>query len=272
MRPGRDRRRRAGGATAPSPPATAGRRNPGPGGVAGGSAAAGGLVVAGDRGASVRGAGPGAGRAVRVGQPASQQPRRLGCWPVLGWLQTSPATAGSSGGAASGAEDQRDWRLLPGPVGGRAGAAGRPTAAPGPRAAGADLRRCDPAQPGTGCCGSPRHGTTWPPRWPAPATRRRSPSSPRCAHGPNRTANRAAGADQRRDHHGREGREPVAAVRVGDCLELLQPPPASAPPTTAPRRKPAVLSAAARARRARPGRARPRSRCSPAVGNPAASS
>ena len=65
----------------------------------------------------------------------------------------------------------------------------------------------------------------------------------------------------------------VEQVRVGDCVELLA---AAAARTRATadqtRQQPAVLPAAARARRPRRRTHPPRSRCSPAAGSPAASS
>ena len=74
--------------------------------------------------------------------PNSQQTRRLGVLAVLNWLRTQPGDSWQQRWQASGAEDQPDWRHLVGT--GRA----KPLPHLSPGAAGADLRRCDPARPG----------------------------------------------------------------------------------------------------------------------------
>ena len=96
--------------------------------------------------------------------PVSQQTRRLGVLAVLNWLQTHPGDSWQQRWQASGAEDQPDWRdLITDVAAGRRGQDGPPdtAAAPEPGAAGADLRRRDPAQPGLAAAlrpGAPRPG------------------------------------------------------------------------------------------------------------------
>ena len=105
--------------------------------------------------------------------PLSQRNRRLGLLAVLGWLREQP-----------GDSWQQRWarQRRRGPA--RLAAAGRhrprqTAAAPDPRAADADMRRCDPAQPGLAAAVHP--GAAQPGRRDGPHPRPpRSPSSPRC--------------------------------------------------------------------------------------------
>ena len=203
--------------------------------------------MAGHRGATVRGGRPGVGGAVRGGQPG--QPTQ----PAIGG-------AGGAGLATRAARPQlaaavaRQRRR--GPTGLAFAVGHRPrqaAAAPDPGAAGAVLRRCDPAQPGLAA--GVRPGPAQPGRRDGPHPRWRGVRrAHRAVSGPGRTAKPATGADQHRDHHGRQGRKrrggagrrlPRAACRRRAHARHRRP----------ARQQPVVLSGAARARRPRPGRA-----------------
>ena len=180
--------------------------------------------------------------------PLSQQTRRLGVLAVLGWLRAQPGDSWQQRWQASGAEDHPDWRLL----------VGTDRAKPLPHlslgAAGADLRRCDPAQPGLAAAVRP--GAAQPGRRDGPHPRRRGVRrAGRAVSGPGRTAKPAAGADQHRDHHGRQGRKRRggAGRRLRRTARRRRAHPRHQRPARA---QPVVLSAAARARRPRAGRAR----------------
>jgi len=204
--------------------------------------------VAGHPGTTVRSGGPGAGGAVRVGQP--QQPAQ-------------PAIGGA-GGAGLAARTAR--RLLAaalarqrrrGPTGLAIIGRHRPrraAAAPDLGAAGADLRRCDPARPGLAAAVRP--GAAQPGRRDGPHPRsgcvRRAH---RAVSGPGRTAKPASSADQHRDHHGRQGRNRRGGAR-GRLPRTAGHRRAHACHQLPARPQPVVLSAAARARRPRPGGAR----------------
>ena len=119
-------------------------------------------------------AGPGAGGAVRVGQP--EQP-------------TQPAIGGAGGAGLAACAARRQLAAAVarqrrrGPTGLAAVGRHRPrqaAAAPDLGAVGADLRRCDPAQPGLAAAVRP--GAAQPGRrdGPHPRSGARSPSSPRC--------------------------------------------------------------------------------------------
>ena len=71
-------------------------------------------VVAGHRGATVRGGGPGASSAVRVGQPAQPTQPAIGAAGGAGLAVEQPGDSWQQRWRASGAEDQPDWRLLVG--------------------------------------------------------------------------------------------------------------------------------------------------------------
>ena len=209
--------------------------------------------------------------------PASQQSRRLGVLAVLSWLATHPGDSWQQRWQASGAEDQSDWRDADHRRGRRTAraktAAGDAAAAPGPGAAGADLRRCDPAQPGLAAAFRPGAARVGHRDGPHPRRRGVRRARPGVHPGPGRAAKRAAGADPHRGHPRRQGR-PGRAVSVGDCVELLQ--------ITAGIRATSGSEAHAhsplfyqllRAHRVSSARTpRPRWRCSPAVGSRAASS
>ena len=208
--------------------------------------------------------------------PASQQTRRLGVLAVLSWLQTHPGDSWQQRWQASGAEDQTDWRdVITAAAAGRRRArtaAGDAAAAPEPRSAGADLRRCDPAQPRLAAAlrpGAPRAGRR---------------DGPHPGHSGVRRARRVV-------HAGRVGLQtgqqaltrvavilaakggPVAAVGVGDCVELLQVAAgmrATSGSRCTPTARCSINCCAATASWATTRR--PRSRCSPAAGSRAASS
>ena len=229
-------------APAVSPPPVAGsvkstRRATG-GGV---SAAAGRRVVAGHRGATVRGAGAGAGGAVRVGQPATANATGdWGCWRCWAGCVAQPGDSWQQRWRASGAEDQPDWRLL----------VGTDRAKPLPHLTSGLLVLI--------CAEVIRPGLDWLLRF--------APARHNLAAEMARTRDPAAFAELAALCQGRVGLQSqqqaltnvaiimavkggnVAAVRVGDCLELL----AAAARTRATNdrhaQQPVVLSAAARAR------------------------
>ena len=82
-----------------------------------------------------------------LGNALSQQTRRQGLVTVVSWLESQPGDTWQERWAASGAEAAPDWRdLVACWRSGRAGGTG--PGAHRPRAARADLRRCDPARAG----------------------------------------------------------------------------------------------------------------------------
>ena len=194
--------------------------------------------------------------------PGSQQTRRMGVLAVLSWLATHPGDSWQQRWQASGAEEHSDWRdadhhCLGWPVAGQHGYR-EAAATPEPGAAGADLRRCDPPEPELAAAFRP--GTTRAGRrdGPHPRPARRSPRSPR------RARRRRVGLQTGQQALARVAvilaakGGPVAAVRVGDCVELLQAAAEHARHLRlrGARPQPAVLPAAAQPRRAGPGRAR----------------
>jgi hypothetical protein len=178
-----------------------------------------------DRGDPVGGAGPGAGRAVHAGQPGSQQTRRLGVLAVLGWLQTHPGDSWQQRWQASGAENQPDWRVLV-----TVTAAGRSRSQV---AAGRQLPHLSPGLLVLICADVIRPSLGWLLRF-APARRGLATEM-----GRTRDLD-AFAALAELCTQGRVGLQtgqqaltrigvimaakggPVAAVRVGDCVELLQ--------------------------------------------------
>jgi hypothetical protein len=156
--------------------------------------------------------------------PVSQQTRRLGVLAVLNWLQTHPGDSWQQRWRASGAEDHTDWRDLITTV-----SAGRSRA----RAATGTLPHLSPGLLVLICADVIRPGLGWLLRF-APA--RRSLATEMA-----RTRDRAAfAALAGLCTHGRVGLQTgqqaltrvavilaakggqVTAVRVGDCVELLQ--------------------------------------------------
>ena len=157
--------------------------------------------------------------------PASQQTRRLGVLAVLSWLQTHPGDSWQQRWQASAAEDRPDWRDTI-----TAAAAGRRRASAAP---GTQLPHLGPGLLVLMCADVIRPSLGWLLRF-APA-RRGLPAEMA------RTRDSAAfAALAELCTHGRVGLQtgqqaltrvavilaakggPVAAVRVGDCMELLQ--------------------------------------------------
>ena len=187
-----------------------------------------------------------------------------GCWRCWAGCVSSPATSWQQRWRASGAEDQPDWRLL----------VGTDRAKPLPHLTSGLLVLI--------CADVIRPSLDWLLRF-APARHNLAPEMARTrdrgafaeltalCQRPGRIAKPAAGADQRRDHHGRQGRQ-----RRGGASRRL---PRAARHRRAhagrqrPARRTARCSISCCARTATWARTRPpRSRCSPAVDNPAASS
>jgi hypothetical protein len=157
--------------------------------------------------------------------PASQQTRRLGVLAVLNWLQTHPGDSWQQRWHASGAEDQTDWRDVI-----TAAAAGRSRAR---TATGTHLPHLSPGLLVLICADVIRPSLGWLLRF-APARRNLATEMARTRD----TAAFAALAEL--CTQGRAGLQtgqqaltrvavilaakggPVAAVRVGDCVELLQ--------------------------------------------------
>jgi hypothetical protein len=157
--------------------------------------------------------------------PASQQTRRLGVLAVLNWLQTHPGDSWQQRWHASGAEDQTDWRDVI-----TAAAAGRSRAR---TATGTHLPHLSPGLLVLICADVIRPSLGWLLRF-APARRNLATEMARTRD----TAAFAALAEL--CTQGRVGLQtgqqaltrvavilaakggPVAAVRVGDCVELLQ--------------------------------------------------
>ncbi len=157
--------------------------------------------------------------------PASQQTRRLGVLAVLNWLQTHPGDSWQQRWLASGAEDQTDWRDLV-----TAAAAGRSRAR---TATGTHLPHLSPGLLVLICADVIRPGMGWLLRF-APARRGLATEMAR-TRDPAVFAALAESCTQ-----GRVGLQsgqqaltrvavilaakggPVAAIRVGDCVELLQ--------------------------------------------------
>jgi hypothetical protein len=160
-----------------------------------------------------------------LANPASQQTRRLGVLAVLSWLQTRSGDSWQQRWQASGAEDQPDWRDLV-----TAAAAGRRRARTAP---GTQLPHLSPGLLVLICADVIRPSLGWLLRF-APARRgfaaemartRDSAAfaalAPLCAQG-------RVGLQTGQQALTRIGvimaakGGPVAAVRVGDCVELLQ--------------------------------------------------
>ncbi len=155
----------------------------------------------------------------------SQQTRRLGVLAVLSWLQTQPGGSWQQRWQASAAEDQPDWRDLT-----TAAAAGRRRARPAP---GTQLPHLSPGLPVLICADVIRPGLGWLLRF-APARHGLATEMARtrdsvafaalaelCAQGrvglqTGQQALTRIGVIMA----GKGG--PVADVRVGDCVELLQ--------------------------------------------------
>ncbi len=157
--------------------------------------------------------------------PTSQQTRRLGVLAVLNWLQTLPGDSWQQRWQTSGAEDQPDWRDLV-----TAATAGRSwTRTP----TGAHLPHLSPGLLVLICADVIRPGVGWLLRY-APARRNLATEMAR-----TRDAAAFVGLAESCTQ-GRVGLQsgqqaltriavilaakggPVAAVRVGDCVELLQ--------------------------------------------------
>ena len=157
--------------------------------------------------------------------PGSQQTRRLGVLAVLAWLQTQPGDSWQQRWRASGAEDQTDWRDLV-----TAAAAGRSRAR---TAAGTHLSHLSPGLLVLICADVIRPGLGWLLRF-APARRnlatemaRTRDAAPFAALAESCTQGRVGlqGGQQALTRvavilAAKGG--PVAAVRVGDCVQLLQ--------------------------------------------------
>jgi len=155
--------------------------------------------------------------------PASQQTRRLGVLAVLSWLQAHPGDSWQQRWQASGAENQIDWRDAV-----TAAAVGRPRPAAGTR-----LPHLSPGLLVLICADVIRPGLGWLQRF-APTRRGLATEMARTRD----TESFAALAEL--CTQGRVGLQtgqqalarvavilaakggPVAAVRVGDCVELLQ--------------------------------------------------
>jgi hypothetical protein len=187
----------------------------------------------------------------------------LGVLALLGWLRNQPGDSWQQRWRASGAEDRPDWRLL----------VGTDQANPPPHLSPRllVLIRADAIRP----------SLDWPLRF--------APARHNLAAEMARTRDPGAFAELAALCHGRVGLQSqqqaltniaivmavkggnVAAVRVGDCLELL----ATAARTRATNDRHANSLLFYQLLRAHGDLARthpPRSKCSPALGNPAASS
>lgn len=155
--------------------------------------------------------------------PASQQTRRIGVLAVLSWLQTQPGDSWQQRWQASGAEQQPDWRDL-------ITAAGRRRARP---TTGAQLPHLSPGLLVLICADVIRPRLDWLLRF-APARRGLAAEMGRTRDGAAFAS--LAALCTRGEIGGQSGQQaftrvavilaakggPVAAVRVGDCVELLQ--------------------------------------------------
>ena len=205
--------------------------------------------------------------------PASQQTRRLGVLAVLTGCGPSPATAGSSGGWPAAPRTSRTGGTV---------AAGRPA---GRAAARTPLPHLSPGllvlicadviRPEPGLAAAVRPGAARPGRRDGPHPR---PGRVRRAR---RVVSARAGSDCRAGQQALTRIAVIMAAKGGPVADShrrrLRRAARRSPPASAPRRRrhaaqPAVLPAAARARRASARTRPPRSRCSPAAGSRAASS
>jgi hypothetical protein len=161
----------------------------------------------------------------RLDNPASQQTRRLGVLAMLSWLQTQPGDSWQQRWQASGAEDQSDWRDAI-----TAAAAGRSRAG---TASGTQLPHLSPGLLVVICADVLRPSLGWLLRF-APARRGLATEMARTRDGA------AFAALAELCTQGRVGLQTgqqaltrvavilaakggsVAAIRVGDCVELLQ--------------------------------------------------
>ena len=161
----------------------------------------------------------------RLDNPASQQTRRLGVLATLSWLQTQPGDSWQQRWQASGAEDQSDWRDAI-----TAAAAGRSRAG---TASGTQLPHLSPGLLVVICADVLRPSLGWLLRF-APARRGLATEMARTRDGA------AFAALAELCTQGRVGLQTgqqaltrvavilaakggsVAAIRVGDCVELLQ--------------------------------------------------
>ncbi len=195
--------------------------------------------------------------------PGSQRNRRLGVLAVLGWLRGQPGECWQQRWRASGAEDQPDWRLLVG------------------------IHRAKPLPHLTSgllvliCADVIRPSLAWLLRF-APARHNLAPEMARTRDG-------AAFAELSALSQDRIGLQcqqraltniaiimaakggNVAAVQVGDRWSCWPSPRARGPATTAAPKAHCSISCCARTATWAPTRP-PRSKCSPAADNPAASS
>jgi integrase len=160
-----------------------------------------------------------------LANPASQQTRRLGVLAMLSWLQTHPGDSWQQRWQASGAEDQPDWRDAV-----TAAAAGRRRARTAP---GTQLPHLSPGLLVLICADMIRPSLGWLLRF-APARRglaaemARTRDSAAFAALAQLCAQGRVGLQTGQQALTRIGvimaakGGPVAAVRVGDCAELLQ--------------------------------------------------
>ena len=227
------------------------------------SAAAGRRVVAGHRGATVRGGGPVLAAPFALDTPLSQRNRRLGVLAVLGWLGEQPGDSWQQRWRASGAEDQPDWRRL----------VGTDRAAP--------LPHLTPGLQVLICADVIRPSLDWLLRF--------IPARHNLAAEMARTRDRAAFAELTALCQGRIGLQSqqqalinvaiIMAVKGGTsrrygsatAWNCSPPPRAPVPPTTATPTARCFISCCARTATSAQTRP-PRSKCSPAVVNPTASS
>ena len=151
--------------------------------------------------------------------PNSQQTRRMGVLAVMNWLRTQSGDSWQQRWVASGA--RRPARLAA-PGRHRPGEA---AAASEPRAAGADLRRRDPARPGLAA--AVRAGAAQPGHrdGPHPRSGRLRRARRVVQAGRGRVAERAAGTDPGRGHHGRQGRHGRGRCGSATASNSSPPPP-----------------------------------------------
>ena len=208
---------------------------------------------------------------------ASQQTRRLGVLAVLGWLATQPGDSWQQRWQASGAEDQPDWRTLV-----TAAAAGRRRAKTAP---GTQLPHLSPGLLVLICADVIRPSLGWLLRF-APARRGLATEMARTRDaGGVRRARRSCTRGRVGLQTGQQALTriavimaakggPVAAVSVGDCVELLQIAAGirATSGSEAHAHSPLFYQLLRASRRAWARTRRPRSRCSPAAGSRAASS